>query len=308
MTLLQAERLAGAFGLEAGSEAARAVLDLHEGLSAAEGSGGCPRWPDHLRLESTLGQLVPGRCKATNLCDYCAKLAAVENAEVLAQDALTNTAPQVWSVLTTRSTVAEMSAYRRAREAVIREVKRWRPDARRATLIEFTSGLGTGSGGRRRPHWNDLWKGIEARDAAELHARAAHAWCQRVDAEPRGQYAGAVAETGGLMRYLALHFQKESQQPPKGWHGQRFNVGRGYLAEPMTDARAKARQALRLRRELWRAELAGLTGRAALDAAELALYEANELAWYLVRLEDLPTSWGPDGLPSQWQQTSVPVR
>jgi hypothetical protein len=301
MTVVQAERLCVAFGLERDSEAARAALDLHEGLPAA----GCPRWPDHLRLQSTLGQLVPGRCKGTNVCEYCAKLAAVENAEVLAQDALSNSAPQVWSVLTTRSTVAEMSAYARAREGVIREVKRWRPSARRATLIEFTTGMGTGSGGQRRPHWNDIWKDIAPGDVGELHERTSWAWCKRVDAQPRGQYVGVIAETGGLMRYLALHFQKESQQPPKGWRGQRFNVGRGYLSEPMEQARQRARQALRLRRELWRAEQAGLTGAAALEAAELALYEANELGWELVKLQDLPTAWGPDGLPVAWEQTAV---
>jgi hypothetical protein len=281
-----------------------AALDLHEGLSA----GGCSRWPPELRLRSTLDQLVPGRCKATNLCDYCAKLAAVENAEVLAQDAMSNSAPGLWSVSTTRSAVAEMTVYRTARAGVLREVKRWRPASTRATLVEFTTGMGTRSAGQRRPHWNDMWKGIDVSDADELHERLAWAWCKRVDARPEGQYVGAIAETGGLMRYLALHFQKESQQPPRGWRGQRFNVGRGYLAEPMEQARDRARQALRLRRELWRAERAGLTGAAALEAAELAAYEASELSWQLVRLQALPTEFGLDGLPSATVVEAIEVR
>ena len=36
-------------------------------------------------------------------CSYCAKLAAIENAEMLALDALENGAPEVWACLTTRS-------------------------------------------------------------------------------------------------------------------------------------------------------------------------------------------------------------
>jgi hypothetical protein len=291
-----------------GLERAEGALDLHEGLSPAPPTGGCPRWPEDLRLQSTLGALVPGRCKATNLCDYCAKLAAVENAEVLAQDAMTNSAPSVWSVLTTRSDVASMEAYRNARRGVLREVKRWRPEARRATLIEFTTGMGTRSEGKRRPHWNDIWKGIDPSDGEDLHDRLSWGWCKRVDAKPEGQYVGAIAETGGLMRYLALHFQKESQQPPKGWRGQRFNVGRGYLAVPMELAREHAREALRFRRELWRAERSGLTGADALAAAELAVYEAGELAWELVRMVEFPSAWGPDGLPSAFRTEAVEVR
>jgi hypothetical protein len=285
-----------------------AALDLHEGIVAATATGGCPRWPDGLRLESTLGALVPGRCKATNLCDYCAKLAAVENAEVLAQDALTNSAPALWSVLTTRTATIDTASFRRARQAVQRDVQgRW-PEAERATLIEFTTGLGTRSGGQRRPHWNDTWKGVPAGDADELHAVMSSAWCSRVDAAPAGQHVTPVSETGGLMRYLALHFQKESQAPPPGWRGHRFRTSGGYLAEPLPAAREKARQALRLRRELWKAENAGLTGERALEAAQAALYEANELSWSLVRISQLPTSFDDAGFPVSWSQLVVPLR
>lgn len=286
---------------------AEPALDLHEGNVAAGPTTGCPRWPDGLRLESTLGDLVPGRCKATNLCDYCAKLAAVENAEVLAQDAMTNTAPALWSVTTTRTATIDTGSFRRARQAVERDVRRRWPDAQRATLIEFTTGLGTRSGGDRRPHWNDTWKGIPADAAEELHAVIAAAWCARVDAAPRGQHVQAISETGGLMRYLALHFQKESQQPPQGWRGHRFRTSRGYLAERLPEARERARQALRLRRELWKAEKAGMTGEAALEAAQRALYEANEMAWSLVRLTEIPSAFGDDGLPSAWSRLVVPI-
>lgn len=285
----------------------QAALDLHEGIATPQLGRGCPRWPAELLLRSTLGDFVRGRCKATNLCDYCARLAAVENAEVLAQDALVNEAPGLWSVLTTRTATIDTGAFRNARTAVKRTVRRRWPQAESATLIEFTTGLGANSGGLRRPHWNDTWKGVPVDDAEELQEVLAAAWCARVDAEPRGQKVTPVHETGGLMRYLALHFQKESQQPPKGWRGHRFSATRGYLAEPMELARDRARQALRLRRELWKAEQQGLTGQDALDVATAALEAANALDWTLVRQTQIPTAFGPDDLPIAWETMTVEV-
>jgi hypothetical protein len=251
---------------------------------------------------------VPGRCKAVNLCDYCAKLAAVENSEVLAIDAMRNSAPALWSVLTTRTATIDTGSFRRAREAVRRDVRRRWADAESGTLIEFTTGLGTRADGARRPHWNDTWKGIPAGDADELHAVLSRAWCSRVDAEPRGQHVQPIAEVGGLMRYLALHFQKESQQPPKGWRGHRFRVTGGYLDRPMAEAREEARAALRLRRELWKAERQGIEGADALVAAERAVYEAGELGWELVRRQQLPTDFDADGQPASWVDVLMPVR
>jgi hypothetical protein len=250
---------------------------------------------------------VRGRCKSTNLCDYCAKLAAVENAEVLALDAMTNEPPLLWSVLTTRTATIDTGSFRRAREGTLRTVRRRWPRAEWATLIEFTTGLGKNSGGARRPHWNDSIKGVPADDAAELEHVMATAWCERVDAAPAGQKVTPITDTGGLMRYLALHFQKESQQPPQGWHGHRFRTTRGYLAQPMETARAEARLSLRARREVWKAHRAGWTGEDALAAAAEALDIAAETAWEIVRLVDLPTAFGTDGRPSAWQTNVFPM-
>lgn len=269
-------------------------------------SGGCPRWPDWLRLESTLGLLVPGRCRASNLCDYCAKLAAVETSEVLALDALTNFAPTLWTVLTTRTATFDVSIFKHAREVAMREVRRRWPLAQCATLVEFTSGYGSHSGGQRRPHWNDAWKGIPSSDADELLAVATTAWRRNVDCTAEAQSVRVVNDTGGLMRYLSLHFQKESQQPPTGWRGHRFRTSRGYLAQPMADAREQARASLRLKREIWKAEDAGLCGSEALEHAHRSLYEAGELAWTLVRLQRLPTGFGADGLPISWREVVHP--
>ena len=87
------------------------------------------------------------------------------------------------------------------------------------------------------------------------------------------------------MRYLALHFQKESQAPPPGWKGHRFQTSRGYLWTSTPEARELAREQLRRKREIWRAEARG----EAPHDAELSAYEAMELA--------AQTTWRPYWLP-----------
>jgi hypothetical protein len=232
-------------------------------------------------LRSSLGEVVRGRCHATNLCDYCARLGAVENAEVLALDAMEN-APQLYAVLTTRSPERDPAAFYRSREHVLRALRRRWPRAEYASLVEFTTGRGPRSGGRRRPHWNLLLKGIPADAHDQVADVIRSVWCRREDAEPQAQYVAPIAEAGGLMRYLALHFQKESQRPPDGWSGQRFNVSRGYLAGPMADARDRARAALRWKRELWRALQEGVSGEVAEEVAERRSLAAAAVTWKLV--------------------------
>lgn len=184
-----------------------------------------------MRLRNGAGELVPGRCGSTNQCDYCARLGAVENAELLALDALGGTAPAVWACLTTAQAVPDPAAFYRAREAVIRALRRRWPACEYAALVEFTTGYGERSGGLRRPHWNLLLKGIPREDAERVAEVVKSVWCSRHDvvASPDAQWVGPVSEFGGLMRYIALHFQKESQRPPDGWRGHRFLKSRGYL-------------------------------------------------------------------------------
>ena len=263
--------------------AASGALDLHEGISDPA-AGGCPRWPEHMRLRSSLGELVRGRCRATNQCAYCARLGAVETAEMLAIDALEGIAPRVWMVLTTRSTSTDPADFYDARRAVLRALQRRWPAIEAAWVLEFTTGYGPRAGGARRPHWNALLKGVGPEDVDQVRDVVARVWCARVDAHPAGQFVGEIAAVGGLMKYLALHFQKESQAPPAGWSGHRFSATRGYLLAPAPVMRDRARQQLRRGRETWRARRAGLAG------AELELQVADALAiaaatsWELVHL------------------------
>jgi len=243
-----------------------APLDLHEENS----DSGCSRWPARLVLRSSLGEYVEGRCGASNLCAYCAKLKAVENAELLALDGLYGVPPAWWVVLTTQHTAASQARYRSWWEVAKRAAGC--PTAR---LLEFTTGLGPRSGGERRPHWNVLLKGGQDQAEAMLDA-----W-RAVSGSTAG-YVGEVADVGGLLRYLALHFQKESQRPPAGWKGQRLTISRDYLWTETRYARELAKRSLRLKRELWRAEQQGLTGAAVLDRAELELARKESVRWRMV--------------------------
>jgi hypothetical protein len=233
---------------------ARPALDLHEELSTPRAEKRCTCGPAGLRLLSGQGELVGVRGGCVNRCAYCAKLAAIENCEMLALDAMEGDAPEVLVVLTTRTATIDMARFSVGLEKVLRALRRRWSTAEYASLVEFTTGYAERSGGLRRPHWNLLLKGVPAADAELVQQLAARIWCQHVDAEPAGQHAAAIYAAGGLMRYLALHFQKASQQPPDGFTGQRFNCSRGYFTGcTRAVARRRAREALRLKRELWKA-------------------------------------------------------
>lgn len=213
--------------------------------------GGCGRWPETMRLVSSDGQVRRGRCGSVNLCSYCAKLRAIENAEMLSLDALDHGAPEVWACLTTRSAEPSPASFYRAREKVRKALRRRWPECQDATLVEFTTGYGQRSGGLRRPHWNALLKGVPVADVQEAYEVVARVWTGQVDAEASRQHVGPVADAGGLMRYLALHFQKESQSPPKGWRGHRFVASRGYFPKGAPAARQRAKESLKVGRAVF---------------------------------------------------------
>jgi hypothetical protein len=272
---------------EAIPEAPRSgALDLHEGISHPAPLPGCARWPKRLRLLGSNGALVPGRCRSTNLCDYCARLGAVEVSEMLALDAMKGNAPQVWCVLTTRAVEPDPAVFYDGRRLVMRAIKRRWPGAEYVCLVEFTTGYGPRSGGARRPHWNLLLKGVPATAEAlqELEGIIARVWCTHVDAKPAAQFAGIVEEVGGLMRYLALHFLKESQRPPAGWRGHRVTASHGYYGEPRWKVRREAQESLRLKRAIRRHEHDGHEGHEAVLLAEADRLRAESVQWECVVL------------------------
>jgi hypothetical protein len=126
--------------------------------------------------------------------------------------------------------------------------------------------------------------GSDPHSLALLEDAIRSVWCPRVGGDPAAQYVGVVQDFGGVMRYIALHFLKESQRPPAGWSGQRFITSRGYFNGPRWKLREEARRSLRLKRELWRADAAGLDPAEAQIAAEIAVVNAEALRWECVKL------------------------
>lgn len=262
--------------------AARAVDAGSESYVRSPSASQCGCGPAHLLLRSDHGELVRPRGGSVNRCDYCAKLAAVENCEMLALDALDGEAPAVLLVLGTRTVTVDMAGFNAGLQQVLRALRRRWPRAQYACLVEFTTGYGERSGGLRRPHWNLVLKGVPAEDAHLVLAVAAPVWCRHVDAAPAAQHASSVRAAGALMKYLALHFQKSSQAPPAGFTGQRFNCSRGYFTcGTRAVARARARESLRLKREVWRASQLLEDAYDVELQAQLAYRRARSTRWVL---------------------------
>jgi hypothetical protein len=255
------------------------ALGKHEELPD-NGSEGCVCAPVHVRLRSEHGELVQPRGKSVNRCSYCAKLAAVENCEMLTLDALAGDAPRIIAILGTRTATVDMGAFQAGKDHLVKAIRRRWPDAEYACQVEFTTGYGPRSGGLRRPHWNWFWKGIPEGDVEEFAALNRRIWCRHVDALPERQYVAPIDNAVGLTKYVTQHFMKASQSPPPSFTGQRFNCSVGYFGHlTRAQARAQAREALALKRELYK------LGQVIDDAHEL------ELAAHLAVKRNASTRW-----------------
>ena len=247
-------------------------LDLKEGIDTPlvfedPIGNGCGRWPEDLRLKNeTTGKTIRSRCRATNLCEVCARHFARETAEMLLLDAMED-APTLYVVLTAREHL-EVPAIRRHLSKLRKGLKpRW-PDIEWAKTSEVQK--------RGALHFNLLVKGVPVEDRGELFERICELWCSRVDAEAQSQFVGKVSDGEGLVRYTTLHFLKPEQAPPKGFKGHRFSCTRGYLVRPASVMREEARRSLKLRALIWK-------GRSA-ELAELELELAKSEKWSLVHV------------------------
>jgi hypothetical protein len=257
--------------------AAPAALDLHEGISAPPLAQGCERWPRLLRLASSVGHLVPGRCRATNLCTYCQRLYVIETVEMLSLDALEH-APTIWCVLTAREHLTRADTYRHLEKLRKAARKRW-PRIEWFVQVEFQR--------RGALHLNLLIKGVSVEHEDELRDVLVSRWCARVDAEPVGQWVEPVQDAGGVVRYLSkmlAHGLKAEQAPPIGWKGHRTSHTRGYLVRPTWKMRTEARASLAMKRAIWRAECSGLQPSEAQLVAEAEVLRASQLEWECVVL------------------------
>lgn len=249
--------------------AAERPLDLHEGIRTSAPlpdprEGGCRRWPESLRLlNHTTGELVPGRCRATNLCPYCARLFAVETSEMLLLDAMED-APTLYVVLTAREHLTRADCTTHLRHLRRKLRPRW-SHVRWATTVEFQK--------RGALHLNLLVKGVDRDDLDAFHAVITGEWCSRVDATESAQWSDVMADAVGVVQYVSLHFMKSIQAPAVGWRGHRYSSTRDYLVRPAAQLREEARQSLRLKRLLHR----GMDA----ETADLELAAAAATTWTL---------------------------
>jgi hypothetical protein len=230
----------------------------------------CERWPKQLALRGYGPSGIiwrRGRCKATNLCSYCAKLSAIETSTMLYLDAC-EYAPTLLVVLTAREYLTRKGCAQHLNQLRKMLRRRW-PYVEWAVLIEFQR--------RGALHLNLLLKGVPKESEEAVQALVGAFWCSRVDAEPWAQSVTAVYDGGGVIRYLAHHFNKPSQAPPRGWKGHRFSCTRGYLVRPASEMREEARRRLRMGRALHR----GVPG----ELLELELELEDAIDWELWRVD-----------------------
>lgn len=252
---------------EAPTVAAAAALDRLKGI--CDPRAGCPRWPEHLRLyaEAT-GELIEGRCKATNRCKYCQARYVAETVEALLLDGLYGPSPSIYVVLTAREHLTRADTHAHLRQLRRSLRKQW-DSIEWFVQVEFQL--------RGALHLNLLTKGVEQAEREELHQRMTELWCARVDAQPVGQWSGDIVEEGGLAKYLGKrlgHGLKAEQAPPLGWKGHRTSQTRGYFNRPVTELREEARRVFRRRALMRRAIAAGNSP----HDAELLVVELEQLA------------------------------
>lgn len=238
-------------------------------------------------LNETTGEVVLGRCKATNLCPYCQALYVLETSEMLSLDAA-EYAPTLWAVLTSREHLTRPQTYGHLRQLRAAAKRRW-PDVEWFVQVEFQR--------RGALHLNLLIKGVPVDQAEQLEELFAERWCARVDAEqPYAVVVKAISDAEGLSRYLQKHLShglKREQAPPLGWRGHRTSQTRGYLVRPASVMRQEARQALALKRELWKAIAQGHQGHDAELVAQVASAEKSAHEWRLYALNLKRGKLGP---------------
>lgn len=149
--------------------------------------------------------------------------------------------PRVCSTFTTRDPVGP-ARLRELTAQIMRLVRSELPEARPVHILEFTTGQGSRSGGRRRPHLHSLWKGVGSEDAPLIAGCAGHVLEKQTGAWSHD--VGEIRSPGGVIAYVARHHLKESQAPPASWgRTRRIRPSRGYYALPARELRrmAKAR-------------------------------------------------------------------
>lgn len=185
------------------------------------------------------GTYVPARCGAPNKCAYCAWLVAVENTAVVALDSIAHGHPTVGMTLTTVDPHHDLGRFRRDVERTIAAVRRRAPDVEYLGMMEWTTGRGARSGGRRRVHQHLLLRGVAAEECDDLERVVRKVWqartgASRVELRELRSAAGATA-------YVVAHHHKTEQAPPPGFKGRRLRHSKGYFEDGIAELRGRVK-------------------------------------------------------------------
>src|SRR5262252_743088 len=215
------------------------ALDLEKGIVDPRPADACKRWPEgHFLVSMATGVAVLGCCRATNLCDCARHRFIRETTRVLVNDAAVSP-PTIFAVLTAREFLRKDESMRQTMAAVVKAVRRRWPAYEHFCRWEDQA--------RGALHANLLVKGVPAEAYEELRQVLVDAWCRRVDADPKAQYAEACDDGEAVTSYVARkvsHAGKRNQEPHLERHKHRTSHTRGYFDRPMAELRAEAARQL----------------------------------------------------------------
>jgi hypothetical protein len=219
-----------------------------------------------LYLDGTLGYV---RCGASNRCDYCAMLSAVENSVVLQLDAFDGDFARVAITTTTWKPYVDPRSLANAERQLWRALRRDFPMLDYCGVLEWTPGTALTSGGHRRPHIHHGVKRMTY-DPVDAVVVGEDDWGNSIERLPRWEShvstlwrryspdgawrveCAPLRSPMGMIRYMILHHYKRSQAPPPGTRNVkrlRPSIGTmtrpGYFNRPVAEYRAQAREMLR---------------------------------------------------------------
>lgn len=244
------------------------------------------------------------------MCGYCAFMVAAEDGAVILLDGLEFGPPRVALTLTTRDPEHGTERFREDVKHLMTFLRKRLDRVEYFSRIEYTTGKGARSGGKRRLHSHNLLKYVTPEEAAALETEVRDFWERRT-----GAWRIELAElrsSAGAMHYITEHFSKSRQRPAKGWKGRRTRYSKGYFTRPNEQRREQARELLTDRRTERR--LRALMEEHSLDLDDFGDdsfddlidrhvegAKARAMGMRLVRVAELPTEFDSDGLPTSWE-------
>ena len=274
-----------------------AALVLDSQRSVTRPAKRCPNRRIGIRLKNGT-KLAPVSCKRRD-CPVCGPRKARELARVLILDAQVD-CPTHGMTLTTQDPDISPATFRNGVAAVFKRLRRrYGRSVEYFGMVEFTSGQGTHSGGRRRIHQHILLKGLPAHaDVLDVGRDVRETW-QASTGATRVEVA-ELRTPGGALGYLALHHKKPKQAPPADWHGMVERHSLRYFHRPIAQLREQARRELQIEAISWSTGLPTAIAALELAAGEWKRRSVEEHPDRSVIAPLLETEGAPPPTESDW--------